>query len=46
MSSQRSDHGICVSKERCLAILTEDIQDLLPEEKKDRLRKSCKSSII
>lgn len=34
MSSQRSDHGICVSKERCLAILTEDIQDLLPEEKK------------
>lgn len=26
-------HGACVSKKRCIEILAEEIQDLLPEEK-------------
>ena len=29
----KKSHGPCVSKERCVEILTEEIQDLLPEEK-------------
>lgn len=29
----KENHGPCVSKERCVEILTEEIQDLLPTEK-------------
>ena len=29
----KKSHGPCVSKERCVEILTEEIEDLLPEEK-------------
>lgn len=28
----KKSHGPCVSKERCVEILTEEIQDLLPEK--------------
>ena len=30
---QRKNNGPCESKERCLEILTEEIEDLLPQEK-------------
>ena len=29
----KKSHGPCVSKEKCVQILTEEIQDLLPPEK-------------
>ena len=37
---KRESHGPCVSKKRCVEILTEEIQDLLPKEKWEAYERS------